>query len=165
MVSSNCRMDKCNIDGSFTAASSACGRMFRDDNANFLCCFAENLGGGTVYHVELSTIMRAVGIAFQRRWKNLWIETDYALVVMAFNNLSMIPCFLRNRWLNCTNLLCGMNFVVTHIYREGNRCADMLASKGLEIQGVAVWLDLPEFLNTLLIHDRLGLPNFRVSNA
>jgi len=72
--------------------------------------------------------MRATEIAFQRNWKNVWIESDSSLVVMAFNNDSMIPCNLRNRWLNCKDFLYHMNFVVTHIYREGNRYADNLAS-------------------------------------
>lgn len=56
-----------------------------------------------------------------------------------------------------------MNFVISHIYREGNRCADMLASKGLESPGVTIWLELPDFLKDLFIHDRLGLPIFRRS--
>lgn len=55
-------------------------------------------------HAELS-VMRATEIAFQRNWKNMWVESDSSLVVMAFNNDSMIPCDLRNRWLNCKNLL------------------------------------------------------------
>jgi len=58
-----------------------------------------------------------------------------------------------------------MNFVVTHIYKEGNKCADLLASKGLEAQGVRIWLDLPDFLRLLFVHDMQGMPNFRVSNT
>lgn len=58
-----------------------------------------------------------------------------------------------------------MNFVISHIYREGNWCADKLASKGLELQGVTIWLEMPGLLKDLFIHDRLGLPNFRLSNV
>lgn len=86
-------------------------------------------------------------------------------MVMAFKNDSMIPCNIRNRWKNCIQLLYQMNYVVTHIYRECNRCADLLASKGLEIQNVKIWLDLHEFLRLLVVHYRQGMPNFRVSNA
>jgi ribonuclease HI len=156
---------KCNTDGSSNTTASSCGGIFRDSNSNFISCFAENIGGGSAYHAELSAIMRAVEIANQRRWSNLWIESDSSLVVMAFKNSSMIPCCLRNRWINCRNMLYRMNFLVTHVYREGNRCADKLASKGLEVQGVTVWLQIPEFLNCLFTHDRLGMPNFRVSNV
>lgn len=156
---------KCNTDGASTATSSSCGGVFRDQNANFLSCFAENLGGGSAYQAKLAAIMRAVEIASQRNWRNIWIESDSTLVVMAFNKMSMIPCSLRNKWINCRKLLCGMNFVVTHIYREGNRCADKLASKGLDIEGVTIWMNMPDFINKFVIHDRLGMPNFRVSSG
>jgi len=82
---------------------------------------------------------------------------------MAFNNDSLIPCSLRNIWKNCKYLLYHMNFVVSHIYREGNRCADN--SKGLDSQGVTICLELPDFLKNLCTHDRLGVPNFRFSNV
>lgn len=156
---------KCNTDGAATSITSSCGGIFRDSNANFLTCFTENLGGCSAYHAELSAIMRATEIAFHRSWSNLWIESDSSLVVMAFKNDSMIPCNIRNRWKNCVRMLYQMNFLVTHIYREGNRCADLVASKGLEVQGVKIWLDLPEFLSSFVIHDRLGMPNFRISHA
>jgi len=152
----------CNTDGASTATSSSCGGIFRNSNGNFLC-FAENLGGGSAFLAEISAIMRAVEIASQRGWRNIWIESDSALAVMAFNKISMIPCNLRNRWINCRVLLTDMNFVATHIYREGNKFADKLAAKGLEIQGVTIWMDMPDCINCMLVHDRLGMPNFRVS--
>lgn len=133
------RWIKCNTDGVATSITSSCGGIFRDNNANFISCFAENLGGCSAYHAELLAIMRATEIACQRRWSNIWIESDSSLVVMAFQNDSMIPCSIRNRWKNCVQLLYQMNFAVTHIYREGNRCADLLASKGLDDQGVRIW--------------------------
>jgi len=155
---------KCNTDGAATSSNSACGGIFRDSNSNFLSCFAENLGCGTAYFAELSAVMKATEIASQHNWKNLWIESDSSLVVMAFSNDAMIPCCMRNRWLNCKKLLYQMNFVVSHIYREGNKCADKLASLGLDISGVYIWTALPVFLRDFFVHDRVGLPNFRVSN-
>jgi hypothetical protein len=107
---------KCNTDGAATSTNSACGGIFRDSNSNLLACFAENLGVGSAYLAELSAVMKATEYAAQRYWKNLWIESDSSLVVMAFKNDYMIPYCIRNRWLNCKNLLSHMNFVVTHIY-------------------------------------------------
>lgn len=156
---------KCNTDGAANTTTSSCGGIFRDSNANILSCFAENLGGGSAYHSELSAIMRATEIAFSRGWRNVWIETDSSLVVMAFNKDSMIPCGFRNRWRNCKHLLYKMNFLVTHVYREGNRCADKLASIGLDLHGITIWLCLPEFLISLFLLDKQGMPNFRVSHV
>jgi len=96
-----------------------------------LSWFAENLEGGSAYHVELSVVMRAIENADQRRWGNVWIKSYSSLVVMEFNNNYMIPSNLRNRWKNCKKFLYQMNFVVSRIYREGNRCADKLASMGM----------------------------------
>jgi hypothetical protein len=48
-----------------------------------------------------------------------------------------------------------MNFLVTHVYREGNRCADALTD---------VWLEIPPFVRSHYAQDRLGMPNFRFVN-
>lgn len=65
---------KCNTDGAANSTTSACGGIFRDCNANLISCFAENLGGCSAYHAELSAVMRATEIAFQRNWKNMWVK-------------------------------------------------------------------------------------------
>jgi len=46
-------------------------------------------------------------------------EIDSSLVVLAFKYASLIPWSLTNRWNNCNLLLASMNYLVTHIYREG----------------------------------------------
>jgi len=130
---------KCNTDGASNTTSSSCGGIFRNSDAIFLCCFAENIGGGTAYHAEISGVLRAIEIANQRNWMNLWIETDSALVVMALKNVTLIPSNLRNRWNNCRLMLNDMNFIVSHIYREGNHCADRLAALGLTIPNLTIW--------------------------
>jgi len=47
---------------------------------------------------------------------------------MAFTNFTIVPWRLLNRWLNCMALFKEMKFKVSHIYGEGNRCADLLAA-------------------------------------
>ena len=155
---------KCNTDGSSSNNTSSCGGIFRNHESKFLACFAERLDNGSAIFAELSAVMRAIEIAHQRGWWKLWIETDSALVVLASKNLGLIPCVLRNRWKNCLILLQQMNYVITHIFREGNNFADKLASIGLTIQALTIWMKIPSFLNNLYAHDRLGLPNFRLVN-
>lgn len=92
---------KCNTDGAINVVTSSCGGIFRDNDAIFFTGFAENLGAGSSYHAELSTVIKAIEVAVSRGWLNLWIETDSTLVVMAFNNVALIPCSLRNKWRNC----------------------------------------------------------------
>ncbi|PNX86848.1 ribonuclease H [Trifolium pratense] len=54
---------KCNSDGASTLTSLACGGIFRNHNAELLCCFAENTGLNTTYFAELCGAMKAVEIA------------------------------------------------------------------------------------------------------
>jgi len=80
--------------------TSSCGGIFRNRNADILLCFAENIGHESAYFAELSGAMRAIELAMQHDWQSLWIETDSALVVNAFKNISQFPWKLRNRWEN-----------------------------------------------------------------
>jgi ribonuclease HI len=122
---------KCNTDGSANNNTSACAGLFRNSQADFVLCFEENVGTGNAFHAELSGAMRAIEIAAANSWSNLWLELDSSLVVNAFHNNSAIPWSLQNRWENCIYLLGSMNFIVSHIYKEGNQCADALANFGL----------------------------------
>lgn len=119
---------KCNTDGSTTNTSSACGGIFRDNQAKFLLCFAEKTKNGSAFYAELSGVLKAIELAHTYNWNCLWLECDSALVVNAFKNQSLIPWKLRNRLENCLRIVSRMNFFVSHVYREGNCCADALAN-------------------------------------
>jgi len=56
-----------------------------------------------------------------------------------------------------------MVFFVSHIYREGNACADGLANFGLTLSSLDLyWFsDVPTFLRGEYIRNRLGMPCFR----
>jgi hypothetical protein len=58
-------------------------------------------------------------------------------IVLVFKNLSLVPVLLRNRWENARSL----GIQVSHIFREGNCCADQLASLGHSTQDTA-WLSI-----------------------
>ena len=155
---------KCNTDGSATATSSACGGIFRDKHAKFLLCFAENTSLQNAYHAELMGAMRAIELASSSNWNYLWLECDSALVVNAFKNKYLIPWKLRNRWEKCLSSVSKMNFVVSHVYREGNCCADLLANIGLSLSHLKIWMDIPNCIKGAFGRDRLGMPNYRFVN-
>ncbi|MCH83045.1 ribonuclease H protein, partial [Trifolium medium] len=54
---------KGNTDGVSTNISSSCGGIFRNCQADFVGCFAKNLGTGTTFQAELAGVMRAIEIA------------------------------------------------------------------------------------------------------
>ena len=152
---------KGNTDGASTSISSACGVIFRNSDADMLLCLAKNLGSVPALHAELMGAMRAIEISFKRGWRNFWLESDSSMVVLAFKNVFVVPWTLRNRWFNCTKLTSQMNFVVTHIFREGNQCADRLANLGLSIQGVSFWNIVPAAITSHFVCNKLGRPSFR----
>lgn len=53
------------------------------------------------------------------------------------------------------------NFVVSHIHREGNTCADKLAAYEILHPGVTWWGSIPSFIKEDFFRNRLGLPNYR----
>jgi len=58
--------------------------------------FAEPLGTRTSYREELCGFIRAIEIAKQMNWNNIWVETDSTLVVMAAKESNQVPWELRN---------------------------------------------------------------------
>jgi ribonuclease HI len=156
---------KCNTDGASTSSSSSCGGLFRNSNADFFYGFAENTGIASAFVAELCGAMNAIEIAASKNWNNLWLETDSTLVVLAFKSSSLVPWVLSNRWHNCLLLTESMNFIVSHIFREGNFCADGLANIGLFLDRLTFWNELPLVIKDNFDADRLGKPFFRVVSS
>lgn len=152
---------KCNTDGSSTAHASACGGIFSNHEADLLLCFAENVGKCNAFHAELMGAMRAIEFASQFHWQNLWLECDSILVIQAIQNFSIVPWRLRNRWENCLRITRSMNFLATHVFREGNTCADVLANVGLTASHLRVWLDIPDCVRETFGKNKIGLPFYR----
>jgi ribonuclease HI len=156
---------KCNTDGAAIGSpgQASCAGVFRDHNALFLGAFNVNLGISIAFHAELLGVMNAIEVAHEKGWWNLWLETDSVMVTLAYKSPAMVPWMLRNRWFNCMHLLKDMNFILSHIYREGNALADRLASLGLGTTGFS-WFDvIPREIMQAYNHNRLGLPLFRFS--
>ncbi|KAK2429733.1 hypothetical protein QL285_028147 [Trifolium repens] len=155
---------KCNVDGASQGnpGNASCGGIFRDSAADFVQAFAEPLGIVTSYFAELNGAMRAIEIAFHHGWHNLWLETDSSLVVAAFSNPNnLVSWRLRSRWTNVLTMLRQMNFMVTHIFREGNQAADLLANHGLNLTSIIYWHHTPSFLCPYINNNKLGIPSFR----
>jgi hypothetical protein len=62
-------------------------------------------------------------------------------------------------------MMSQMNCIVTHIYREGNMVADLLANFGLSISSFSSWNVAPLFLSEALDRNKLGMPSFRFCSS
>lgn len=154
---------KVNIDGAALGSpgTAAGGGIFRNHLGDFIGGFVVSLGITFAFRAELLATMYAIELSYRYGWRSLWLESDSEMVVKAFANHSIVPWDLRNRWLNCISILSSMRFYVTHIFREGNICADRLAKHGLSQDGL-IWLSsLPDFLFPLVQKNKAGMPAYR----
>lgn len=158
-----CYFIKCNTDGAAKGCPgpAACGGIFRDSSAAVIGCFSTNLGIANAFYAELMGAMLAIEFARLKGWSKLWLECDSKLVVSAFTNPSSVLWRLQNRWNNCLLITANMQFLVSHIFREGNTCADKLADFGLSVVGSVWWDSIPSFVTEEFFRNRNGLPNYR----
>lgn len=105
--------------------------------------------------------MLAIQIAHSKGWHHLWLECDSLLVISAFSSYDLVPWKIRNRWRNCMQLCKSMKFIISHIYREGNNCADKLANYGVISQCFSWWDLASDFISEAFFRNRWGLPNYR----
>jgi ribonuclease HI len=105
--------------------------------------------------------MLSIEIASSKGWSHLWLESDSMLVVQAFSSAKIVPWALRNRWDNCLLKISNMNFYVSHIYREGNHCADKMANLGLSLPVFSWWNQVPSVLLDDFGKNRFGMPYYR----
>jgi hypothetical protein len=107
--------------------------------------------------------MRAIEIAFQNNWHNIWIEIDSTLVVSAFQSPNRaVPWVIRNRWKNVIHMENCMNCIVTRIFGEGNQVADLMANHGLTLAFIVYWQVAPLFIRDCFDKNKLGIPCFRL---
>ncbi|KEH20188.1 DUF4409 domain protein [Medicago truncatula] len=80
--------------------------------------------------------MNAIELASSMGFFNIWLESDSQFG------------FQVNIWENCLKLTHRMRFCTTHIYWEGNTCADNLANFGLTLSSLDLfWFDtVPDFV-------------------
>ncbi|KAH6776357.1 hypothetical protein C2S52_013918 [Perilla frutescens var. hirtella] len=122
---------KINTDGSAVSepGNLACGGIFQNHMGSVIACFHENLGVGFVYEAELWGAILAIDFAISRGMTHIWLEVDSMLVLRWFaKETVLIPWRVKARLLRVLQLIQGIHFKVSHIYREGNQIADKLAS-------------------------------------
>ncbi|XP_057790938.1 uncharacterized protein LOC131008050 [Salvia miltiorrhiza] len=126
---------KVNTDGSALGAPGkiAAGGVFRDNWAWVRGCFHVKGGVGYAFEAELLAITHAIRIAHNRGWLYLWIESDSVYIVKILANRSCnVPWRFIAAWREILRLLPESHLQVTHIYREGNKVADIMANDSRE---------------------------------
>jgi len=124
---------KVNTNGSVIGGYAACGGLFRDHSGTFRGAFVCNIGTQSVFYAEVMAIIFAIEYAVHHGWRNIWLESNSTSALRIFSNALLVPILLRNRWHNACNL--GIQVISSHIFREGNCCADYLTNLGHSVVG------------------------------
>ena len=159
----SCGFIKRNIDSAARGSPghAAGGGIFRDSFGVFRGCFAAYIGVKLVLHTELFTAILAIEYANSVGWDKLWLECDSKLVLAAFDKVDLVPWDLRSRWIHCIKLCSQMHFSYSHIYREGNLCANRLANYGIDHRVELIrWDHLPLFVRDSFACNHCGFPSF-----
>lgn len=75
-----------------------CGCLFRDSCVVALGSFALNLSIVSAFESELTAVMIAIHIAFDKGWMNSCLECDSSLMVVVFSDPSLVLWKLQSRW-------------------------------------------------------------------
>ncbi|XP_057808799.1 uncharacterized protein LOC131023270 [Salvia miltiorrhiza] len=79
---------------------------------------------------ELLAVIHAILIAHNRGWFLLWIEADSEYVVRLLNSRGVdVPWRFVALWKHVLAKLSDFRLQVSHIFREGNRAADIMANQ------------------------------------
>lgn len=155
---------KINTDGTALGSPGnlSCGTVFRDCLGQVVVCSHDKLGFDYAFEAEMAAAVRALELARERRLAFIWLEFDSMYVVAVLSTLSLrVPWRLLARWRILVDYLRGIQFRVSHIYREGNKVADCMANPDRDI---GIWsFSIPCILS--LIHaDLMGTGVCRISS-
>jgi len=139
-----------------------CGGIFHGSIGEFIGGFSAFLDIQIALVVEFYGVIHVMEEAQKMDLTNVWLQCDSTLVCVAFTARTKFPWMFRNRWNTCLNYCGKIRFKVTHIFREGNVCADKLTNLGI-IHGESFhWYNrLPFNLFLEFSMNRYSLPMYR----
>lgn len=152
---------KVNVDGSALGnpGQSAAGGLCHDKDGNWLFGFNIKMGNGSAYQAEVFAIWQGLQLAWDRGFERVIIESDSAMAIHQI----MKPIEQASHWdpivQKCKDLLArNWECVLKKIYREGNTCADVMASSFYHLNnGLHVFDNPPPEVAFSLLGDRMGI--------
>ncbi|KAF7834213.1 reverse transcriptase [Senna tora] len=146
----------------------AIGGIIRDHMGNWVKGFSGFVGQGTALKAELWAIVRGSNLALDLGYNFLWIETDSLLACKLLLDTTLTN--LHEHWnliSSCRSTLQRFShFKVSHTFREGKQCADLLARRSLlKHEDYSVFQTLPPFMNLYFLADLHGVTFERVTSS
>ena len=157
---------KLNFDGSCkcNTGRASIGGVVRDHNAEFLLGYAESIGQTTSTIAEMAALRRGLELVLDNGWSQVWLEGDFlTLVEIIMQGRRVTSVEAQKQVSRIKSLIPELDkFLITHIYREGNRVAHTFAQMGHQLKHPRVWRCVPnEGLRNMLRENAEGKIMYR----
>ncbi|KAK1321207.1 hypothetical protein QJS10_CPA03g00057 [Acorus calamus] len=155
---------KLNTDGSLADDRGGYGALIRNSNSEFQLGLAGRLDLPTINLLELKAIEQGVKLSSTMQACKLWIETDSTTALAWLEGRGNIPWTAIRSLRNTHHYLQHLvDWKVTHIHREGNSPADILAAfKSMRGESIFLPKQIWKELEVALVQDRQELGFVRV---
>ena len=128
----------------------------RDSQGHWLMGSAHNIGRCSSLQAELWALLDGLQLAWSKGFRFIKVEVDCLLVLKLIQReensasahsslINQILLLMEKDW----------DIDVKHVFREGNKCADFLASYALQLQEGSHFLQDPPFGLEGVLHDDL----------
>ncbi|KAL8549732.1 hypothetical protein ACS0TY_008541 [Phlomoides rotata] len=157
---------KLNTDGSFnrnTGVASG-GGLIRDHSGDLQLAFCMPLEATSSFDAELQALLYGLYLARQFN-RPVWIELDALEVVRLLDTDRPGAWHIQHTLAHVRALMAQIQQTwITHIFREGNRPADYMATMGFGSHALHIVYphSAPKNFLELVSMDRIGYPSFRV---
>ncbi|KAL2497408.1 Uncharacterized protein Adt_22958 [Abeliophyllum distichum] len=153
---------KINTDGCVKDGVASGGGIIRDSSGQCIRAFFSFYGDCTILEAELRAILDGIILAQRLGLSVLWVESDSTLAIHCIIKGGG-PWHIQATLRHIRHLLALDRNTITHIFREGNQVADLLASEGWDRRYYYEYSsqDLPRRHRSLVQIDRFGLPTVR----
>nr|KYP56524.1 Putative ribonuclease H protein At1g65750 family [Cajanus cajan] len=155
---------KLNCDGAVSYGIASCGGVARDHNGNFIMAFSCKLGNCSVVQAELWAIFYGIKLLRERSWSGaICVETDSAVAVKLLKE----GCIRTHDSYSLVNKIVHIvgddhEVSCSHIFREANQVADLLAKHGRSLQNrIVIFSDPPSWIHFALLADLSAVAFFR----
>ncbi|XP_077252703.1 uncharacterized protein LOC143892126 [Tasmannia lanceolata] len=148
---------KLNMDASLTDEGGGIGGIIRNASGQVIHIFSISVDKDEIFSLEIQAICEGIGVAEKLGISNLWIETDSTFAVDSINKKTDPPWKKLDQIFKARHKLGGMNWKISHIWREANAAADFLSKRNCPFKGVDIPLEgIPEPLHQILCDDMRG---------
>ncbi|KAL2497433.1 Uncharacterized protein Adt_22983 [Abeliophyllum distichum] len=153
---------KINTDGCVKDGVASGGGIIRDSSGQCIRVFFSFYGECTILEAELRAILDGIILAQRLGLSVLWVESDSTLAIHCIIKGGG-PWHVQATLRHIRHLLALDRNTITHIFREGNQVADLLASEGWDRRYYYEYSsqDLPRRHRSLVQIDRFELPTVR----